>query len=181
MNLINDYQPLIKNQAMIFARKYGVERDDLEQEGNLMLWQIQEGGMLGDNALAVSSYVKLRVIGAMQTYIAHNVGPVAVPNNAFWEHGERALLGPMDSVGESTNPEDEYLLKESAMEFSKKVKALKALLTPKEIAIFEGMIMAESPLTTREMADAIGVKSPQTVVNIRDRILERAKGVFDNG
>ena len=203
MNLIEQYQPLVYHNARHLGERFNMDKRDLQQEGNLMLWQIQETGMLGDNAKAVSAYVKLRVVGAMKNYIAKNLGPVAVPASAFWEKGENAfgmsLLDDWESDGprsdapsgdlsyypieykdNSLNPEDEYLAKEGAMEFDKQVKALKALLTPKEIAIFEGMIMAEEPLTTREMADAIGVNSPQTVVNIRDRILEKARGIFND-
>ena len=204
MNLIEQYQPLVHHNARHLGERFNMDKRDLQQEGNLMLWQIQETGMLGDNAKAVSAYVKLRVVGAMKNYIAKNLGPVAVPASAFWEKGEYATAyEAVDEVehydefsgnskertdkqayvfdtNEVLNPEDEYLAKEGAMEFNKQVKALKALLTPKEIAVFDGILMAEEPRTTREMADAIGVNSPQTVVNIRDRILEKARGIFND-
>lgn len=178
MNLIEDYQPLVQNQAWKLGKSFNVDAKDLEQEGNLMLWQIQEAGNLGDNAKAISSYVRLRVIGAMKKYIAKNNGPAVVPDSAFWD-GDRASIGAMELVHTGLNPENEYLSKESAMEFDMKVKALKALLTPREIAILEEMILSDEPLTTREMAVIIGVNSPQTVVNIRNRILKKAKGVFN--
>jgi hypothetical protein len=183
MNLIEDYQPLIKSQAIIFEQKYPVDKNDLEQEGNLMLHQIQEAGNLGDNPLAVSSYVKLRVIGAMRDYIAKNVGPVAVPKSAFWEHGERAGVGDFEEIGDSINledPETLYLKKESDKIFNKKVIAFVKDLSLQEEIVWLLRIYCDEPSATRQVAEFIGVKSPQTVLNIEERVKEKAKGVFDN-
>jgi len=202
MNLIEQYQPLVKRHSRKLADRFNMDSQDLEQEGNLMLWQIQEAGNLGDNAKAISSYVKLRVVGAMQHCIAKNLGPVAVPSNAFWQKGENAYgqtfiedwesneprpdapngdgsFYPIENThSNSINPEDELLLKEKGNNFDMKVIALLETLSLEEIAVFDGIIMAEEPLTTRNMAEIIGVKSPQTVVNIKDRILNKAKEVF---
>jgi len=181
MNILKQYQPLVKYNARRLAQYYGVERDDLEQEGNLMLWKIQEAGDLGDNTNAVSTYIKLRVVGAMQDYIAKNVGPVAVPKSAFWEQGERANVGGFGEIGDSINsddPETLYLKEESDEDFSEKVIALIDDLTFQEIVVFEKRFLTDEPMSSRELAAGIGVKSPQTVLNIETRIIKKAKEIF---
>jgi RNA polymerase sigma factor (sigma-70 family) len=184
MSLIENYQPLIKNKAQSFSYKYGIDKDDLEQEGNLAIWKLQDSGTIReDNAAAVSSYIKLRVIGAMQEYVAKNVGPVAVPNNAFWQGGECAQVGNLEEIGDSINsddPETLYLRKEGTKLWNEKVIAFINSLPERERSVFMFRIVADEPMSVRELADFIGVSSPQTVLNIEARVIEKAKGVFDD-
>lgn len=178
MNLVEQYQPLVQNRARYFAQKYNMDRDDLEQVGYLVLLEMQDKEF-GEDMTAISLYCNLRVTGAIRNYIAKNLGPVAVPSNAFWDHGERAYS---DIVGDSTmadDPEKLYLEAEAECLFNEKVIAFISSLPPKERAVFYERVVAEEPMTTRELADWIGVKSPQTIVNIEKRVIEKAKEEFN--
>ncbi|GAF96924.1 unnamed protein product, partial [marine sediment metagenome] len=168
MNLISEYQPLVKSNARKLAYYYGVDRADLEQEGNFMLHHLQL--LWKDFEIISPAYIQLRVIGAMKIYIADNLGPVAVPNVAFWRHGERAHGEGVGESTTSTDPETLYLKEEAEELFREQVIAFVERLTPEERIVFYSRILTDKPETTRNLAEMMEVKSPQTIINIAEKI-----------
>ena len=72
------------------------------------------------------------------------------------------------------NKQEAIALKQEAS----KVKRFYNLLDYNEKIVFQKYMIAKTPMTTRDLAIRLGVKSPQTITNIRDKIIEKAKEYF---
>ena len=158
------YRPWVFKTAYKLAYKSGMNAVDLAQEGLSFAWSL---GTKVDTSRPIAeqiSYFKQSVRGHILNYIRQRLEETA----------------GMD-VQESLNPEEILIQKETEQDHSDmvcKVSAFNQSLSRKERIVFQKLMIAKHPMTTRELAKKLKVRSNKTITNIRDRIVEKAKGFF---
>lgn len=181
------YRPYVYKTAWKIAKKFNVDRNDLIQEGLMGLWSICSTLDSDKKPAQIVSYIKLTVRGKMLERIANMSEIFKVSMHKYYEDKPKVTrLGMMDQwkvYDQKLNPEEVLLAKEREVETQEKAEEFygffKTLTKPERI-VLQKLMIAKKPKTTRKVAKLIGVKSPQTVVNVRDNIIQKAITYFQD-
>jgi len=145
-NSIKDYAKVVGPLAKQFSKSSGMEIDDLEQEGMIAYCKaLDEYPSRTVKKTALSSYIWMYVKNAMIDYSR---------KQERWDRMEYR-----DNIDETVldelrlNPEEECLKKEQVDLANAKVRELQAQLNERELFVFWHTIMAEDPMTYRDMGD----------------------------
>lgn len=180
--LLDKYDGFIRRLANRYSKAYGEEMEDLYQEGIYSLMRVKELIDQTRNQYETDSFIKESVKGGMLSYVAHNHCDVKMNKNKFFEgqvfenaqedEGVNIILSGM-------NPEDLYILFEDKALLSDIMDKMEASLkNDKERFVWENVVKTDTPMTTREAADQMGVASNKTVSNIRLRLEKRFDKIY---
>ena len=179
------YRPWVFKAAYKLAYRYGVDAGDLAQEGLAFAWSLGAKIDMSRPIAEQVSYFKQCVKGRMLEYISQ-IGSVLRLTHWQFKKNEIKIqsLKINDErwdLGTALDPETCLIQQETEQDQQqvlKRVGMFNDSLSRKERIVFQKSMIAKHPMTTRDLARKIGVKSPQTVVNIQNKIIEKAKGFF---
>lgn len=165
------FRPWVINTASKLAYRFRMtdKFDDLKQEGLLKMWQLGDKADLSKKPAQIVSFLKQRVRGHLLDFIAKEIK--WVNQHELFSQKD---FDPDEIVDESLSlePQKPEVTEAEMQEFRES-------LTSKEQAVLMLTMLCENPMTTREAAKELGYKSPQSISNTQQKILEKGKEWFN--
>jgi DNA-directed RNA polymerase specialized sigma subunit len=173
MNLIKDFEPLLKSEATKLSKLWGIDKKDLIQEGYVRLLELEVKFpfMFEWEPAERTKYIKLAVMGAMRNYIAAMKGPISVQKDTFFK-GEYKRP-PVEDVSTIIDSEEIMIQKEALLTLEEQVRKFCKTLSHNEYIVFYNWIYTDNQKSMRYIAETIGVKSPNAVHRIKNNLIKR--------
>ena len=169
------YRPWVLSKAKKFSEWSGVDFDDLAQEGLALMWTVCSFVNPNKTAKQIVSYLKKSVHGQLMKTIAKAHDNLTISLDTITENNE------IETIGYQKSPEELAVRSEELAEAKSKAMRFATFfnsLDKNEKKVLQQCIINKNPTTVREAANKIGVKSPQTIVNIRNRVIQKAKEYY---
>lgn len=174
------YEGYARRIANRYSKAYGVDYDDLYQEGLLSLLKTVPKVDPKKSKEQVDSYFKKAIQHGVLKYVAFNHSDVKANKNKFFK-GEtftNAREEEANVVLTGMNPEDLYILFEDKAILDDIFQNFLGTMDSKERFVWENVMRTHHPMTTREAASELGVKSNRTITNIRKRLEDRFDAMY---
>jgi DNA-binding Lrp family transcriptional regulator len=168
-----EYKPLVHKISRFLSDFTTIPIPELNQEGYRVLADLAyKIDWLKDNP-QISNLVKRTVEGQMKNYVARMSKVVSIPafNELFYRSGDSEGFNKKNEKDSGETTEDRILFKEKVLKAESYVDMLSSELKPREVTALCMNIIADEPLTTRELAEMFGC-SPMSI----HRDIQRIKG-----
>jgi RNA polymerase sigma factor (sigma-70 family) len=179
-DLAEKYDSYARRIANRYSKAYGVDYEDLYQEGILSLITTIPKVDTKKAKEQIDSYLKKAIQHGVLKYVAFNHSDVKANKNKFFK-GEtftNAREEEADVVLTGMNPEDLYILFEDRAMLDEIFDKFLCTMDEKERFVWDHVVRTHDPLTTREAAAELGVKSNRTITNIRKRLEDRFDSMY---